>query len=110
MRVPADRVGRFSSGMTPWLSYVTTTAVPTQVDAGKGAAGSRSPAPEFPRLPFPGFTAAGASGGVGSGGLFVFAILLFGLLLVIPNAVRWLRAALALGLSPAYVAIGDRPG
>jgi pyrroloquinoline quinone (PQQ) biosynthesis protein C len=29
---------------------------------------------------------------------------------VIPNAVRWLRPALAHGLSPAYVAIGDRPG
>ena len=30
--------------------------------------------------------------------------------LVIPNAVRWLRTALALGLSPAYLAIGERPG
>jgi pyrroloquinoline quinone (PQQ) biosynthesis protein C len=31
-------------------------------------------------------------------------------LLAIPTAVRWLRPALAHGMSPAYVALSDRPG
>jgi hypothetical protein len=61
-------------------------------------------------LPMPGSGSAGALGGAGGSGLIFFAILLFGFLLVIPTAVRWLRSAPALGLSPAYVAIGDRPG
>jgi hypothetical protein len=109
MRATLEWVDRFGGGMPLALSYLTTTAVPAQVDAGKGAGNSRSPVPHLPQLPLPGFTSAGASGGIG-GGLLAFAILLFSLLLVIPNAVRWLRPALALGLSPAYVAIGDRPG
>jgi hypothetical protein len=46
----------------------------------------------------------------GGGGLLLFGLLGFLFLLVIPNAVRWLRPALALGLSPAYVATRDRPG
>lgn len=79
--------------------------------AGAQQAGSsRSPVPDLPRLPLPGFTSAGASGSGVGGGLLAFAILLFSFLLVKPSAVRWLRPALVLGLSPAYVAIGDRPG
>jgi hypothetical protein len=58
----------------------------------------------------PGLGFALLAGATSAGGGLLFALLLFGFLLVIPNAVRWLRPALALGLSPAYVALGDRPG
>jgi hypothetical protein len=91
------------------LSNMTATRMPGPVGDYQ-AGNSRSPVPDLPRLPLPGFTPAGTSGSAFGGGLLAFAILLFSFLLVIPNAVRWLRPALALGLSPAYVAIGDRPG
>jgi hypothetical protein len=74
------------------------------------ARGSRSPAPP-PRLPWPSpVGGAGAVGGAGGSGLLLYGLLAFAFLLAIPTAVRWLRAALALGLSPAYVALSDRPG
>jgi hypothetical protein len=47
---------------------------------------------------------------LGGGGLLLFGLLAFLFLLAIPTAVRWLRPAAALGLSPAYVALRDRPG
>jgi len=47
---------------------------------------------------------------VGGSGLLLFGLLSFLFLLAIPSAVRWLRPALALGMSPVYVAPGDRPG
>jgi hypothetical protein len=86
---------------------MTDAATVSPRDAKSAVGGSRAPAPYDP----PGGTLVGAVGGQGSGGgllLFGLAGLLF--LLVIPNAVRWLRPALALGLSPAYVATRDRPG
>jgi hypothetical protein len=52
----------------------------------------------------------GSSASGGGTALILFAVLLASFLLVIPNAVRRLRAAPALGLSPVYVAPGDRPG
>jgi hypothetical protein len=68
-----------------------------------------------PNLPsrapsWPGSNFANAAVGASGSGLLFFGFLLFAFLLVIPNAVRWLRPALALGLSPAYVALGERPG
>jgi hypothetical protein len=76
---------------------------------GADASGS-SPAP-LPRLPWPSPVGiAAAVGAVGGSGLLLFGLLAFAFLLAIPNAVRWLRSALALGLSPAYVALSDRPG
>jgi hypothetical protein len=93
---------------SPFLSLASgRVAASAAADARRAV--SRSPLPRLPRVPLPGFTAAGVSGGSG-GVLLAFAVLLFGLLLVIPGAVRWLRPALALGWSPAYVAVGDRPG
>jgi uncharacterized membrane protein len=72
-----------------------------------------SPTPRLPNSPLPlpgaGLLGASSAAGGGGGGL-LFGLLVFAFLLAIPNAVRWLRTALALGLSPAYVAIGDRPG
>jgi hypothetical protein len=74
------------------------------------ARGLRSPAP-LPRLPLPSPVGVGAVlGGAGGSGLLLFGLVAFAFLLAIPTAVRWLRAALALGLSPAYVALSDRPG
>jgi hypothetical protein len=43
-------------------------------------------------------------------GAAVLAALLLGFVLAIPNAGRWLRPALALGLSPVTVLPADRPG
>ena len=71
--------------------------------------GRRAPLPPPLPVPAPGFGLLGGTSNAG-GGLLLFGLVLLGFLLVIPNAVRWLRPALALGLSPAYVAIGDRPG
>jgi hypothetical protein len=53
---------------------------------------------------------SGALGNASAGGLLLFGLLGFLFLLAIPTAVRWLRTAEALGLSPVYVAPGDRPG
>ena len=92
----------------PVLLTMTDAATVSAPDPKSEAGGSRAPAP---RRDPPGGALVDAVGGQGSGGgllLFGLAGLLF--LLVIPNAVRWLRPALALGLSPAYVATRDRPG
>jgi hypothetical protein len=71
---------------------------------------TRSPVP-LPRLPWPSPVGVGAAvGAAGGSGPLLFGLLAFAFLLAIPNAVRWLRSALALGLSPAYVALSDRPG
>jgi hypothetical protein len=60
--------------------------------------------------PIPGASFGGALAGSSSTTVLLFGLLGFLFLLVIPNAVRWLRTVLALGLSPAYVALSDRPG
>jgi hypothetical protein len=58
----------------------------------------------------PGSGLVAGAAAAGGGGVLLFGLLSFLLLLAIPNAVRWLRPAVALGLSPAYVALRDRPG
>src|SRR5919108_180635 len=80
------------------------------VRATTSAPAKNARAPGLPRGPLPQVPLSGTAGASGSGGVVPFAALTFAILLAIPNAVRWLRAALALGLSPAYVAPGDRPG
>jgi hypothetical protein len=61
-----------------------------------------------PPLPGLGAVAAFASGA--GGGLLLFALFGSLFLLAVPAAARWLRPVLAQGMSPAYVAISDRPG
>ena len=63
-----------------------------------------------PKLPLPDSGLLTSLGGASAGGLLLVGLLCLAFLLTIPNAVRWLRPAVALGLSPAYVAPGDRPG
>jgi hypothetical protein len=53
---------------------------------------------------------AAFASGAGGGGLVLFALFSALFLLAAPTAVRWLRSALALGMSPAYVAFSERPG
>jgi hypothetical protein len=92
---------RFASGVPP-------TAVSShEARAARTGGNPRGPLPGG--LPPMNGIAAFASGGGGSGALF-FGLLGFLLLLAIPTAVRWLRPAGALGLTPAYVAPSDRPG
>jgi hypothetical protein len=81
---------------------------PPAADATGAAKDNRSPQ----RSPWP-FAGLGATAAFGSGagsGLLLFGLLGFLFLLAIPNAVRWLRPVSALGMSPAYVALSDRPG
>jgi hypothetical protein len=86
---------------------------PTAVTSGAVRAASSG---DKPRGPLPGGlppmngVGAFASGGGGGIGVPFFGLIGFLLLLAIPTAVRWLRPAAALGLTPAYVAPGDRPG
>jgi hypothetical protein len=109
VRVSPEIGGGLGGGMWPGLSDVTTKGLAPRTVADEGAV-APAPLPNLPRVPLPGFAQAGAAGSTAGGSLLAFALLLSGFLLVIPNAVRWLRPALALGLSPAYLAIGDRPG
>jgi hypothetical protein len=79
----------------------------------EAAVGGGSLPQRLPRVPVPNDQSGGAlRGATGPGGLGVllFSALLLSFLLVTPNAGRWLRSVLALGLSPAYVASGERPG
>jgi hypothetical protein len=94
-------VGTAPLTVTQWPTLNASDPKPAVVD------GSRVPAPHNP----PGGTLVGAFAGADSaGGLLLFGLVGLLFLLVIPTAVRWLRPALALGLSPAYVATRDRPG
>ncbi len=94
------------------------TATPmttTMVADSKGGRASDAPAkrtprvPDSPQMPPSGLNFSALGDGGGSAPL-LFGLLGLLFLLAIPTAVRWLRPALALGLSPAYVAPGDRPG
>ena len=66
----------------------------------------RTPLPQQP----PGSGLVSGASGEGGAAPPLFALSSFLLLLAIPTAVRWLRSAEALGLTPAYVALRDRPG
>jgi hypothetical protein len=112
--IPGPHQASFRSQHLRWLpSLGDGWIVGTGNVAATGSAKSSAlpeRAPNLPRIPIPGFTSAAASGGGAGGALMAFAALLLAFLLVIPNAGRWLRSVLALGLSPAYVALSDRPG
>jgi hypothetical protein len=105
--VPAPRAMRDWSGLSLAAPGASVSRVYENRDAAD-AAGSRVPLPRLP-LPSPDGLAA-ALGAAGGSGLLFFGLLAFAFLLAIPTACRWLRPALALGLSPAYVALSDRPG
>lgn len=91
-----------------WLPPAALNA--PQVPRAHGA-GAPPHGPTAPRWPLPGFPTAGLAVGASGGGVvLLFAALLLTLMLAIPNAGRWLRPALALGLRPAFVSPGDRPG
>ena len=98
-RMPAMR------STLPWTSP-TPRAIVRAADRNGADSNQRGPLPR--RAPGVGLV-SGASGEGGAAPL-LFGLLSFLLLLAIPTAVRWLRPAAALGLSPAYVALRDRPG
>ena len=110
---PQPRVWLKDLALIPWgdSSFVGGT-----MPAGAVVSGSRGDSPggrvpqRPPPLPPPGSSVLAGTSTSGGGGLLLFGLLAFAFLLAIPTAVRWLRPALALGLSPAYVAPGDRPG
>ncbi len=86
---------------------VTPAPIVNATDPPSAVGGPRAPRPHN----LPGGSLVGAFTGLDSaGGLLLFGLVGLLFLLVIPKAVRWLRPALALGLSPAYVATRDRPG
>jgi hypothetical protein len=102
----------FDARLTPdvaaFVDGLARSSVPSQSPNATPPSG-RLPSPPLPAPP-PGSSLLAALGALGGGGLILFALLAFGFLLAIPNAVRWLRPASALGLSPTYVALRDRPG
>jgi hypothetical protein len=78
---------------------------------GNGPAPRASEEPSPPHAPsLPGVGALISLMTSAAGGILLFGLLAFLFVLAIPNAVRWLRPAVALGLSPAFVAPSDRPG
>jgi hypothetical protein len=81
---------------------------PTRTSPGREAGPARSNHDHSP-LPGPttGPTTGTAPGGAGSA---LFAAFLLGFLLAVPNAGRWLRSALALGLTPVALDARARPG
>jgi hypothetical protein len=97
--------------MLPWTSFHASIDVASQSSTSTREGAQRAPGhlppPRLPDSPVPGVGSSASGGGTA---LILFAVLLASFLLVIPNAVRRLRAAPALGLSPVYVAPGDRPG
>ena len=98
---------RSSEASAPTFALAPLVFVAPEAAEHSADGSRRAPAP-LPQAP-PG-TGLGAAAAGSGGGLLLFGLLAFALLLAIPTAVRWLRAALALGLSPAYVAPSDRPG
>ena len=98
---------RSSEASAPMFALAPLVFVAPEAAEHSADGSRRAPAP-LPQAP-PG-TGLGAAAAGSGGGLLLFGLLAFALLLAIPTAVRWLRAALALGLSPAYVAPSDRPG
>jgi hypothetical protein len=93
-------------GTAPLAAVVRSLAIATAVQRPGGGPRQRVPRPHEG----PGAGLLAGVAGIAGGGLLNFGFLAFVLLLVIPTAVRWLRPAVALGLSPAYVALRDRPG
>ena len=82
----------------------------SRADHHVAAPGSGAPRPTLPWKQQLLSSLVAVASAVGGNGLLLFGLLSFLFLLAIPSAVRWLRPALALGMSPAYVAPGDRPG
>jgi hypothetical protein len=95
-----------AANWTPATTVVTSAA--PHDDGAAGAPRDRSPQ-RTPQLPG-GAAVAGFVSAAGSGGMVLFGLLGFLFLLAIPNAVRLLRPVSALGMTPAYVALSDRPG
>ena len=96
------------------LVRVTTFSAPplATFERRPSASGPAPPGPDDDApAPLPSPTNGTAFGSApSSGGAGVLIALLLGFVLAIPNAGRWLRPALALGLSPRTVSPVDRPG
>jgi hypothetical protein len=114
LTAPVRAVARIASGLTSFMRALATAAPATFTTVRTAhVAESGSTPGRLPRPPSPDDQSSsplGSAGGTGGAGGAIFAALLLGFLLVTPNAGRWLRSVLALGLSPAYVAPGERPG
>jgi hypothetical protein len=103
---PASTV--WASTLSSILAHTSAVSAPS-ARADVQAATPEPSAPPVPHFP-PGAGLDAALASASGGALVIFGLLAFALLLAIPNAVRWLRPAVALGLTPAYVAPSDRPG
>jgi hypothetical protein len=87
------------------------THVASVEPAGGDDGGARPAPPQKVPSNWPGIGGLAAfASGAGGSGIVLFALFSALFLLAAPTAVRWLRSALALGMSPAYVAFSDRPG
>jgi hypothetical protein len=96
-----------------FVAPLSATPAPTWTGTGPQLGALHAPnRPGHPPPPVPGPTtsapAAGAASGSSGGGLLAALLLVF--ILAVPNAGRWLRPALALGLTPVTISPGDRPG
>ena len=96
-----------SSELALGRSVPSSAAIPPERTERAGRAPSRVPGPTPQSAPSSGSAAAGSGSGFAP---VIFFVLLLSFALAIPNAGRWLRPDVALRLSPAYVAPGDRPG
>jgi hypothetical protein len=105
---PAPRVKSLPNA----LSSTAAFAAPTTGRANP--AGSAAHAPAAPRrndrLPLPAPLNGLVSGSASSTGTALVLAILLAFVLAAPNAGRWLRPALALGLSPVTLSPDDAPG
>jgi hypothetical protein len=106
------RAPQRSAPTTPAPTFSFAPVSGARTNAGPAARRASHDDRQGPPLPWrqdaPG--SAGGAAGVGGAGLVLFAGLLSIFSLAIPKMGRWLRPVTALGLSPSYVTLGERPG
>jgi hypothetical protein len=111
-RTPPHKTAKASTLTEPLTTLLAAAPAPTWRHSVREAGASRtSQQPRDHRSPLPGPpTGLSAGSGSASTGGALFLGLLLGFILAFPNVCRWLRRAVALGLTPVMLDARARPG